>query len=108
MDEDAGSLREHCRQQRSVQANRRKEILVECALPLAVVEGREAAAGSRGTTDHVDDDVDAAEFFHHRVGDGPAPFGGGGIGGPKWRPRFTPTWPPPSPAPHTLPLSATA
>ena len=58
VDDDAGAPLEHRRQQRAIQPHGREQVQVERALPLPVVEHREAARGRRRAADDMDDDVD--------------------------------------------------
>ncbi|MCY1539771.1 hypothetical protein D9M68_753730 [compost metagenome] len=65
MNDDALLAFQHLREQGAIEAHGRKQVQVELALPLFVVQRSEAAAGCRRTTQDVDDDIHAAQ----------APFG---------------------------------
>jgi hypothetical protein len=61
MDDHARALVEHVWQECPVQPDGRKQVEGERALPLAIIEHREAARRRRRATNDMDDDVDAAE-----------------------------------------------
>src|SRR6266481_5587450 len=63
MDDDAGALRNHRRQQSAIETNCGHQVLVQFLGPLGVVERRESTARRAGAAEHVDEDVDAAELL---------------------------------------------
>ena len=83
MNDHATASVEHFRQKSPVHSDRRKKVLLERAVPFAVIERHEAATGSRRTANDMYDDVDPAELLHHRIDDNRAALGGGDIGRPE-------------------------
>jgi len=81
MDDHTGSLGDHRRQQRSIETDRRHQVLVELVLPLIVAQRGEPAAGRARAAQHIDDDVDAAQPPPDLAGDGGAAVGRREIGG---------------------------
>ncbi|MNJ65334.1 hypothetical protein D3C77_613430 [compost metagenome] len=61
MDDHAALALQHRWEQSAIQAHGRHQVQVELALPLRVIQHREAAARCRRTTQDVDDDVHAAQ-----------------------------------------------
>src|ERR1043166_9084136 len=74
------ALRQHRREQRAIEADRRKEVEIEFFLPLAFVEDGEPACPCRGAAKSGDNDVPAAETRPHTLDDGVATVDGGEIG----------------------------
>src|SRR5882724_3814352 len=75
MDDNAGTLRNHRRQQRTIKTNGRHQVLVQLLRPLRIVERRESAARRAGATEYIDKDVDATELLKHRLGHRAGAFG---------------------------------
>ncbi len=67
MDDDALALGDHAGDQGPVEPDCGEEVEVQLLLPLLVGESGKAARGGRGTAQHVDEDVEAAEVALHRL-----------------------------------------
>ncbi|CAI8736688.1 hypothetical protein EMIT0P12_10105 [Pseudomonas sp. IT-P12] len=80
MDDHTRPTFQHVREQRTVQAYRRKQVQVELALPVLVAQRSESATGRRGATQHMDDDVHAAQAVPDRAHQRIATFAGREIG----------------------------
>jgi hypothetical protein len=81
VDDYAGALRHHQRQQPPVEPHGGQQVAVQRLLPLVVREGSEAAARGRCPADVVDQDVDAAEALPHKADDLLRPLGCAEVGG---------------------------
>jgi hypothetical protein len=81
MDDNTGALVEHLWQERPIQPDRRKKVLIERAMPLAIVECREAAAGSRRAANDMDDNIDTAELLQCSLRDSSTALRSCDIGG---------------------------
>jgi hypothetical protein len=71
---------QHFWQQRPVQPDGRKEILVKRVPPLSIVENGEAAPRSRGAADHMNDDINTTEEVPDGVRDDCAAISSSDIG----------------------------
>jgi hypothetical protein len=76
MDDHARSLVQHRWQKSAVQPDSGEQIKVERAMPLAIVERREAARWGRRATDDMNDDIDTPQAVPHCICDGRTAFGG--------------------------------
>lgn len=81
MDDDAGALGDHRRQQRAIEADGRHQVLVQRIRPFPIIESYKAAARRARPAENIDDDVDTAEPVQNGFGDCIASFSGGEVGG---------------------------
>src|SRR6266404_8906337 len=79
MNDHARMLFEHHRQEGTIQADSGKEIEVERAMPLLVIEHREPASGRCRAADHMDDDVNAAKALPNGISNSRTTLGRGDI-----------------------------
>src|ERR1700687_1743810 len=66
MNNDTGSLLDHRRQERPVDANSGHQILIQLLRPLIVVDDGESTRRCARSAHDIDDDVDPAELFRNR------------------------------------------
>ena len=81
MDDHACSPIEHRRQQRAVQPDGRKKVQIQCALSLAIVKHGKTACGRGRTSNHVNDNIDAAKTVADSIGHRRTPLWCRDIGG---------------------------
>lgn len=80
MDDDAACARHHVRQEQAVEADGRQKIVGQFLLPLLLRERRKSAGRGGRASQHVDEDVDAAEALGNGVGERSRAVFGGQIG----------------------------
>ena len=83
MDHHTRSLRDHRWDERPIEPHRRKQVLVQCPIPLGIVQHREAACRCRRAANDMDNDFYPTESFPNGLRDGDTAFGSRKIGGNK-------------------------
>ncbi len=76
MDDDTGTLCDHCREQGAIEADRGHQVLVQLFRPLLIIERRKPTARRTRPTKHIDEDVDAPELLEYRLGSGTSAVNG--------------------------------
>lgn len=79
MDDDTTTPFNHVRHELPVQTNGRKEIEIELVVPLGIRQGDIPASRSRGTAEHMNNDVHASQPFPDSGGKVIAAFGRGQV-----------------------------